>query len=348
MSPLYGGMEHQTMTTMGTAAYSDVTLISHELGHQWWGNNVTYGTWKDIWLSEGFASYCEQIFVEHFWGAQAVINYRMNVVNNAYDAQKSTYVDDTTDAWRIFRTSTTYKKGAMIAHMLRYLAPADSQYFKALKKYQQQYAKGLAVTTDLQNIFQQEYGTNLDSFFRQWVYGIGYPTYTAKWYQDGNHMVGIQLKQTTANASVPCYWMPIEIKLKTNSGDRMIKLMNNTNSMTNFIYCDSTVIGIEIDPDYNIVRKVGQIKQDAAIMNVANTVMKNITVSPNPAQDNWRITNIPAGATMKLTDVQGRVVWNNDSVTTDMIIPAANLAKGNYILMLTVGSDSGYKQLIKY
>jgi len=347
MSPLSGGMEHQTLTTMGTGAYTDVTLISHELGHQWWGNNVTYGTWKDVWLSEGFASYCEQIFVEHFRGTQAVIDYRKDVVNGAYDNLKSTYVDDTTDTWRIFRTSTTYKKGAMIAHMLRYIAPIDSQYFRALKKYQQQFAKGIAVTTDLQNIFQQEYGTNLDSFFRHWVYGIGYPTYSAKWYQDGNRMVGIQLKQTTAHASVPCYWMPVEIKLKTSSGDRIIRLMNNTNSMTNFIYCDSTVTGIEIDPNYNIVRKVGQIKQDATIMSVANTLMKDITVSPNPTENCWMISNVPVGAIIKLTDVQGRLVWSNDSVTSDIAIPAANLAKGNYLLTVTIGNNSGYKLLVK-
>ena len=67
MSALSGGMEHQTMTTMSTNNLR-TTLVAHELAHQWWGNSVTYAKWEDIWLSEGWATYSEQLFIERFLG----------------------------------------------------------------------------------------------------------------------------------------------------------------------------------------------------------------------------------------------------------------------------------------
>jgi aminopeptidase N len=58
MAPFSGGMEHQTMTSIG---FFDFEIDAHELLHQWFGDNVTCATWKDIFVNEGFASYGEYL-----------------------------------------------------------------------------------------------------------------------------------------------------------------------------------------------------------------------------------------------------------------------------------------------
>lgn len=56
-----GGMEHQTMSFMGGWSFS---LQAHELAHQWFGDKITCGSWRDIWLNEGFATYLDGLTIE--------------------------------------------------------------------------------------------------------------------------------------------------------------------------------------------------------------------------------------------------------------------------------------------
>lgn len=348
MSPLGGGMEHQTMTTMGVDAYSDVTLISHELGHQWWGNNVSFASWRDVWLSEGITSYCEQLFVEKFRGTAAQKAYRTKVMNQAKAGTGSVYVDDTTQVWRIFDGTLTYKKGASVTHMLRYLAPQDSLFFKGLRRYRQQFYNGTAYTKDLKQAMEIEYGTNLDTFFNQWIYGEGYPSYSARWAQQGSTLV-IQIKQNTTKASsVPCFHMPIEIKLITNNGDKIIKLYNNANTQTFVTTCADIVSNIQIDPDDHVLNSGGLVQKDDAILNVAGVALDEFAVQPNPASDNWLVKGIPTGAQCILTDMAGKVLWQQ-TATGDIVVPAKDLIPGSYTLSVSKkGTRAVSARLIKY
>jgi len=67
-------MEHQTMTTYSASLVTGdrryERVVAHELAHHWWGDAVTMADFKDIWLNEGFASYCEALWAEHLTGAE--------------------------------------------------------------------------------------------------------------------------------------------------------------------------------------------------------------------------------------------------------------------------------------
>ncbi|MCK5638636.1 MAG: M1 family metallopeptidase, partial [Flavobacteriaceae bacterium] len=127
-----GGMEHTTMTFMGGWNRG---LIAHELAHQWFGNKITCGSWGDIWLNEGFATYLDGLVYENFDGESNFKSWRLAQVNNIVSQTGgSTFVSDTTSVNRIFDGRLSYRKGAMILHMLRYKL-GDDQFFQALKNY---------------------------------------------------------------------------------------------------------------------------------------------------------------------------------------------------------------------
>ncbi len=325
--PLMGGMEHQTMPTL---AYSRGTLIAHELGHQWWGNSVTYGTWADVWLSEGFATYTEQLFVEHFWAPGAVRSYRTNVFNNAMaSTDGSVYVDDTTDPGRIFDGTLTYSKGAAVAHMLRYMAPNDADFFTVLKNYQSQYKFGFAGTEELKNIAEQVYGRSLDTFFDQWIYKEGYPRYGGKWYQDANQFY-LQIIQTpSAPSSISYFSMPLEINLRSDAGDTLIKVYNNATTQTYSFPVGRTIKGIQVDPNNHVLNKAAAFINDPTL-SVSDAALAAITIFPNPAINGWEVKGLPNDAFITLIGINGLTVFKLQTDGATAFIPAANLVPGTY------------------
>ena len=124
---LGGGMEHQTMSTMGGFSQD---LTSHELAHQWFGDKVTCATWSDIWLNEGWASYLEYLYRQTI--SQSTADSWMTSTHNSARgaATGSVYVPAGASVSRIFSSSLTYKKGAAVLHMLRYVM-GDSAFLPA-------------------------------------------------------------------------------------------------------------------------------------------------------------------------------------------------------------------------
>ncbi|HEV8083862.1 MAG TPA: M1 family aminopeptidase, partial [Chitinophagaceae bacterium] len=59
-----GGIEHQTSSCIATGSLNTLSVLSHELMHQWFGDNVSFSTWNDLWLAEGFAQYSESLVGE--------------------------------------------------------------------------------------------------------------------------------------------------------------------------------------------------------------------------------------------------------------------------------------------
>jgi aminopeptidase N len=187
-----GGMEHQTMSTM---AGFDPNLVSHELAHQWFGDNVTCASWSDIWLNESFATYSSHLMREKLPAlfAESAVANMANLHNNIMTtAGGSVYVptSETYNEGRIFDHRLSYNKGAAVVHNLRFEMQSDTLFFNTLKTYQQKFKDTFATTADFKLLAEQVSGKNLADFFNQWIYGevtqhIVLPTLsrmTTRWY----------------------------------------------------------------------------------------------------------------------------------------------------------------------
>lgn len=176
-----GAMEHAGNITYpsvfadGTSNYE--TLMAHELSHHWWGNQVTCKTVGDMWLNEGWASYCEHLFTEKLRGKQA---YKSSILNNHLFVLRYAHINDvqpyslTNIPETITYGNHVYKKGADVIHSLRGVM-GDSAFFKACLQYQSQYRLGNASSADMQAVFAQFGGANATSFFDHFVFQPGFP-----------------------------------------------------------------------------------------------------------------------------------------------------------------------------
>jgi aminopeptidase N len=328
---LSGGMEHQTMTTIGA---TDVGTIAHELGHQWFGNNVTYKRWGDMWLSEGFATFGEQLYYDHFWGAaKAKAHRQLHITAALTKTCGMTYVNDTTTSDSLF-TINQYPKAAMIISTLRYLAPHDSLFFKTLRIYQNTYALKNANTADFKAIAESVYGFNLDTFFNQWIYGRGYPIYKMTWNQSGS-TVYVKLIQTQSCPSYTNHFStPLQIQLKSATVDTYIKVYNTLDTQIYTFDWAQTMTGAALNPDaVTLLKQTGGTVKDP-ILGLGAIRKGNIKVHPNPSKNSWQIEQLPDETALTLTDMTGRVLWQGTSTRGTTLIPGDRLPSGNYILTL--------------
>lgn len=334
---LQGGMEHQSMSTLG---FADVQLIAHEMTHQWFGDNVTFKGWEDAWLSEGFATYGEHLYLEHFHSIAAAAAFRAQIFVQVMNAPGGRVrVDDSSSFAPIFDSRLVYSKGASVVHMLRFLAANDSLFFAVLKTYQQQHAYGNANTADLKQIAAQLYNRNLDTFFHQWIDGEGYPKYTGSWNQQ-NGVVYIQLNQTTSKpASVPLFVTPLELKLSSVQGDTIVNVYNDAATQVFKINWSKTMTGFAVDPNNWILDRTGLLTHD---VNLSAPMLHNtqLKVYPNPASDAWHIENLKPGTLLSLCDMQGRKLWEAKAGNTAISVPANQYAPGIYLLKVVDGNGT--------
>ncbi|MDO7852162.1 M1 family aminopeptidase [Hymenobacter convexus] len=335
-APIYGGMEHQTMTTEDGFEF---TLNAHELFHQWFGDNVTCASWEHIWLNESFASYGEYLSLQAFRPNDARI--WMDFAHNiALQNQGTIYVADTTNVGRIFDYYLTYKKGAGVVHMLRYLLNDDVKFFRALRTYQTQYGGSTARTADLQRIFEAEAGRPLGYFFQQWFTGSGYPTFNVTWNQGGSSLV-LRVNETVSQpTSTPFFDTDVDYRLTfANGTTQTVRLHQTTATQTFALSVGGTVTAITVDPNQWILDAPGPTPvRDNALLAARAASATALSVYPNPCHDQLLLP-ATAAATAEVRDATGRLVLRQALASGQPQLATHALAPGLYQLRL-VGKQS--------
>ena len=136
-------------------------LLAHELAHQWFGDAVSPARWDDIWLNEGFATYCEWLWLEHA-GFDTVVDTAEGTLATWRDGGGPVSRPD-----ELFSV-VSYDGGALALHALR-LTVGDDAFFAGLRQWFERYADGAATTDDFIATVEDVSGADLDDYRAGWL-----------------------------------------------------------------------------------------------------------------------------------------------------------------------------------
>jgi aminopeptidase N len=219
----YGGMENASAIFYAKDLFesrsSNTGIIAHETAHQWFGDAVTPRTWGHLWLSEGFASYFEQLWVQTSEGADAfkrgMKRLRNEIVNSSVTRARPVVDTLQTDLMQLLNTNS-YQKGAWTLHMLRSML-GDSLFFKGIRTYYDHHRHGTATTDDLCESFEQVAHSKFRWFFDQWLRRPGIPELTVSWvYDESIHHTTVEILQSSRD---PGYRFSLKIEAHTAEGN---------------------------------------------------------------------------------------------------------------------------------
>ncbi len=325
-----GGMEHQTITFMGGWNYE---LMAHELAHHWFGDKVTCGSWEDIWLNEGFATYlsglCYEFLLPQYW-----MSFKeQRIANVVSQPDGSVLCGDTSDIGRIFSGRLSYAKGAMVLHMMRWVI-GDSAFFAATRNYLTDAgnAYAFARTPELKAHMEAASGQNLSWYFDDWFTGEGYPSYTVDWQQTPNGMVSLIVNQSQSHSSVDFFELPIPIRFSNQSQDTIITFNHTFSGQVFTTQLPFEVNDVVFDPELRIISANNTITSISE-----NPKFERIEILPNPVSESFSLSRVdPRVSSVQLHNLSGKMVYSYPiSAIQNNAFMLPSLASGLYFVEIT-------------
>lgn len=224
---LYGGMENASCIFYSENSVSGSgrteRLMAHEISHQWFGDAVTEKDWHHIWLSEGFATYLTNMYIEQNYGRGAFLknlNEEKKVIFNFEKIHLSPVIDTSLSISEDLLSPNTYQKASWVLHMLR-KELGDSLFVHCLQIFYKEYEYKNAETNDFKKVVERLSGRDFSIFFEQWLHKPGHPVLDINWvYLD--HSLKLTIKQVQKNT---VFQFPLELKIiNKNSGSSQIRL----------------------------------------------------------------------------------------------------------------------------
>jgi aminopeptidase N len=222
-----GGMESATSIFYGDDSVNDPrstrwrNVIVHEIAHQWFGNAVTESDWDDVWLSEGFATYFTQLFVEHAYGrdeADAMRRASRDTIREFYEKNPGYRVvhDNLSDMEKVLSGPGTYQKGAWTLHMLRGIV-GDAAFWSGIRAYYRRHQDANATTADFRHAMEEASGQDLAWFFDQWLTRGGFLKLRARWSHDAKaKQLRLDVEQLQPG---PPFRVPLEVAIALDGED---------------------------------------------------------------------------------------------------------------------------------
>jgi aminopeptidase N len=267
----YGGMENSSAIVFTSTMFNakpaakisarfgipkgTVSLIAHEIAHQWFGDSVTESTWSDIWLSEGFATYFAALFVQHYEGEAAFQEDMKQAAESVFAYEKKRrapiFDSDTEDLMGLLNANS-YQKGAWVLHMLR-MALGDDIFFRGIRDYYHAHKDKTASTEDLRAALEQASAKDLKPFFTRWIYDSGHPKYELSWQWQGGRDLRIVLRQVQSGDA---FVNPVPITITTAAGKQELVLKPARKETVETIQVKQKPTSIQVDPRNTILKEV--------------------------------------------------------------------------------------------
>jgi aminopeptidase N len=222
----YGGMENA-----GNIFYSENSvrgnrsiegLLAHEIAHQWFGNSASEADWHHVWLSEGFATYFTDLYMEWRYGRdrleERMQSERSAVLQFAANNDAPIVDESITNYNRLLNTNS-YQKGGWVLHMLRNQVGEDA-FWAGIHEYYKQYQYGNALTSDFQKVMEEASGQDLEWFFQQWIFRGGVPELEVDWkYRKKENRLDVTVRQKQGGQP---YRLNLEVIILDKKGESLV------------------------------------------------------------------------------------------------------------------------------
>ena len=249
---IFGGMENSSCIFYFEESVGDrgiEELMAHEIAHQWFGDAASETNFSHLWLSEGFATYMTNVYLEHKYGADTLKKRLKADRETVFDFEKKrkTPVVDTTvhGKYMVLLNANSYQKGGWVLHMLRRKL-GDAAYWKGIRSYYKKYDGKNANTENLRAELERASKQNLGQFFKQWVYTPGHPQlhiYLLYNRAKKSFIINIEQKQSKL----------YEFTLECSIANQLHKIKVNNKRTTIEIHGNGNFKDVIFDPNTNLL-----------------------------------------------------------------------------------------------
>ncbi len=266
----FPGMIHLSWWTfMGLSREgAEEVFRAHEMAHQWWGIGVEPASYRDAWLSEGFAEfgglwYMQMILHDNDKYLKRLKQSREEIRRERDKAAPIGLGWRAAESWKGNYQLTTYQKGAWVLQMLRNMmldtrTMGEERFEAMMHDFYATYRGKRATTLDFQRVVERHVGQPMDWFFDEWVYSTDVPTYTFAWKADhdstgGSYTAHVRVRQTDVPRKFGMY---VPVLIKFDQGEALIRMLVIGPSTEAVVHLPAEPKKMELNPLESVLAEV--------------------------------------------------------------------------------------------